>query len=135
MNPRHEEPENRVARIVVDICIAIHRAIGPGLFESVYEAILVHELEKRGLRVARLVELPVVWDGRAFEKAFRADIIVEDVLLIELKAVADLSPVFHRQVVTYLKLTGKRLGRLINFGAEIMRKGITRVVNGMPKES
>jgi GxxExxY protein len=123
--------ENDVARIVVDAALAIHKTLGPGLLESVYERILEHELRKRGLRVERQVPVEVIYDGLVFDEGFRADLVVEDLVIIELKSVEAVAPVHGKQVLTYLKLTGKRLGLLINFGDALLKNGIRRVVNGL----
>ncbi len=98
--------ENDVARDVVDAALAIHRTLGPGLLESVYERILEHELKKRGLKVARQVPIEVVYDGLVFDEGFRADLIVEALVVIELKSIEVLAPVHGKQLLTYLKLTG-----------------------------
>ena len=126
--------ENQIAAIIVAVCIDIHRRLGPGLFESVYERILCHELRKRGLKVGRQVEVPVVWDDMQIDDAFRADLIVEDLVLIELKSVDALPAIAFKQVTTYLTVTGLRLGLLLNFGEATMKKGIRRVANGLPEE-
>jgi GxxExxY protein len=116
-----------VAKAVVDAAYAVHIALGPGLLESVYEACLVHELKKRGLSVASQVSLPVVYDGVRLETGLRLDLLVEDCLVVELKAVDVVLPVYHAQVLTYLKLTGHRLGLLINFNVPVIRHGIKRL--------
>ena len=123
--------ENDVARTVVDAAFSIHKALGPGLLESVYERILEHELKKRGLRVERQVAVEVIYDGLVFDEGFRADLVVEDLLIIELKSVEAVAPVHSKQLLTYLKLTGKRLGLLINFGDALLKNGTRRVVNGL----
>lgn len=124
--------ENEVAKIVVDAAYNIHTKVGPGLLESAYELILEHELRKRGLRVERQVAVPLVYDDLVVGDAFRADLIVEDLVILELKSVEQMHPVYAKQLLTYLKLTGKRLGLLINFNTRLIREGITRVVNGLP---
>lgn len=124
--------ENKVAEIIVDACFKIHTTLGPGLLESVYEAVLAHELQKRGLSVVRQFSLPVVYDGLVLDEGFRADLIVEDLVIIELKSVEVIAPVHKKQLNTYLRLSGKRLGLLINFGANLIKDGITRIANGMP---
>jgi len=122
--------ENEIAAIVVDSCIHIHKKLGPGLLESVYESILSHELINKGLHIERQVPVPIVWEGTTFDESFRADIIVNRMLLIELKAVEKMNPVFKRQVLTYLRVSGFKLGLLINFGSELMKDGIERIING-----
>lgn len=123
--------ENEIAKIVVDACYHIHINLGPGLLESVYEAILAHELESRGLRAHRQVPIPVHWNGQMFDEGFRADIVVDDKLIIELKSVETVAPVHAKQLLTYLKLTDRRLGLLVNFGEAKIKDGIRRVVNGL----
>ena len=123
--------ENEIAKIVVDACYQIHTRLGPGLLESVYERILEHELKKRGLKVARQVSIPVVYDGMEFEEGFKADLIVNSLVILELKSVEKTAPVHRKQTLTYLKLTGLKLGLLINFGAPLIKDGIFRLVNGL----
>jgi len=124
--------ENEVAKIVVDAAYQIHVKMGPGLLESVYETVLEHELRKRGLHVNRQVPVSIVYDELVVSDAFRADLIVEDLVILELKSVEQMHPVYAKQLQTYLKLTGKRLGLLINFNTKLIRDGITRVANGLP---
>lgn len=124
--------ENELAEIVVDASFQIHRTLGPGLLESAYEAILVHELQKRGLSVAVQVPVSVTYESVRLDAGFRADLIVEDSVIVELKSLEKIAPVHKKQLTTYLKLSGKRLGLLINFGEELIKDGITRIVNGMP---
>ncbi len=126
--------ENEIARIVVDACYRIHVGLGPGLLESVYEAILARELDGRGLRVQRQVAVPIVWEGQTFDEGFRADLIVEDKLIVELKSVEKIAPVHAKQLLTYLRLTERRLGLLVNFGEAWIKDGIKRVVNGLEEE-
>lgn len=126
------ERENEVAKEIVDVAYKVHRTLGPGLLESAYEAIMVHELRKRGLAVEVQVFVPVVYESVRLDAGFRADIIVEDVVIVELKSLEKVAPVHKRQLTTYLRLAGKRLGLLINFGDKLIKDGITRIVNGMP---
>ncbi len=105
--------------------------MGPGLLESVYETVLAYELEKRGLRIKRQVPVAIVYENLKFDEGFRADLIVEDKVIIELKSVEKVNPVHKKQLLTYLRLTDKKLGLLINFGSEFIRDGISRVVNGL----
>ena len=122
---------NQISAIIVDKAMDIHRRLGPGLLESVYQVVLAHELTKLGLQVNREVPIPVQWDGLAMEIGFRADLIVEAMVLLELKSVETLAPVHKKQLLTYLRLTDLRLGLLLNFGAALMKDGIHRVVNGL----
>ena len=124
--------ENQIATIVVDIAYKIHTKLGPGLLETVYEVTLAHELRKRGLRVERQVPVPIVYEELVFEEGFRADLIVEDKFIVELKSVEVLPPVAPKQLLTYLRLRDCRLGLLINFGESLIKNGIKRVANGMP---
>lgn len=117
-----------MARAVVDAAFAVHKALGPGLLESVYEVCLTHELTKRGLDMARQLQLPVVYDGLQLDAALRLDLLVARCVVVELKAVETILPVHHAQVLTYLKLTGHRLGLLINFNVPLIRDGIKRVI-------
>ena len=123
--------ENEIATIVVDSAYRVHVALGPGLLESVYEVALSHEIEKRGLKAERQVAVPLEYDGIRFDEGFRADIFVEEEVIVELKAVEKVLPVHKKQVLTYLRLTNSRLGLLINFGAPLIKDGITRIVNGL----
>lgn len=123
------EFENEIARQALNICFDIHKQHGPGLFESVYERILCYELGKRGLEFVRQHPVDVIHDGVYMELGFRADLIVEDAVLIELKSIAKLEDVHFKQVVTYLKLTRLRLGLLINFNEVLLKNGIKRVIN------
>ena len=125
--------ENEVAREIVDAAYKIHRMFGPGLLESAYEAMLAHELQKRGLRVRRQVPIPLVYEDLRVEEAYRADLLVEEIVIVELKAVEEMPPVSFRQALTHLKLTGKRLGLLLNFGEHIIKNGLHRIANGMPE--
>ncbi|MCC6232070.1 MAG: GxxExxY protein [Verrucomicrobiales bacterium] len=124
--------ENEIGRLVVDASVRVHRELGPGLLESVYEVVLARELLDRGLHVERQVPVPIRYRGLQFDEGFRADLIVEEKVILELKSVEIQSRVHAKQVLTYLKLTGLRLGFLLNFGAELMKEGIERVVNGLP---
>ena len=116
-------------RIVVGECIRIHRELGPGLLESVYEAVLAAALARQGLAVARQVPVPVVFDGVAVEVAFRVDILVEDSLILEIKCVEQLGKVHAKQLLTYLRLMKQPVGLLLNFSGETMKEGIRRLVN------
>jgi len=118
-----------VAREIVDACLKIHRKLGPGLLESVYESVLSYELKKRGLVVNIQVALPVIYEDVMLEVGFRADMIVSDLVIVELKSVENVLPVHKKQLLTYIRLSDKKLGLLINFGSELMKDGITRVIN------
>jgi GxxExxY protein len=126
--------ENEVAKAIVDVAYHIHRRLGPGLLESVYHAIMKYELEKRGLKVRSEEPVPVVWDDVRLDIGFKADLIVEDVVVVELKSLEHSAPVHKKQLLTHLRLTNCRLGLLINFGEELIGKGIARVVNGLPDD-
>jgi len=122
--------ENAIGTVVVDCAVRLHKDLGPGLLESVYEATLARSLEKRGLQVARQAHLPFDFDGERFEEGFRIDLLVEDKVIIELKSVETLNPAHKKQLLTYLKLSGLKLGFLLNFGADLMKHGIVRSING-----
>ncbi|NDV61662.1 GxxExxY protein [Puniceicoccales bacterium CK1056] len=122
--------ENEIGKIVVDAAVKLHMATGPGLFESVYEVLLSQMLAERGLRIERQVIIPIQLDGLFFKEGFRADIIVEKKVIIELKSVEKTCPAHNKQLLTYLKLSGVKLGFLLNFGEPRMKDGITRLING-----
>ena len=122
---------NSISGTIVDAAFHIHSALGPGLLESVYEVVLAHELEKRGLKVERQVPVPIVFDGIRFDEGFRADLIVDGCIIVELKSVEQLAPVHSKQLLTYLRLLDYRLGLLINFGAPVIKDGIRRIVNNL----
>ena len=123
--------ENAVAQQVVDAAFRVHTSLGPGLLESVYEAALAYELEKRGLSIARQQGIPVVYESVRIHAGFYADLVVEDLVIVEIKAVETVAPVHKKQLLTYLKLADKRLGLLINFNVVLIKHGITRIVNGL----
>ena len=123
--------ENEIAREIVDAAYKIHVALGPGLLESVYEVVLEYELKKRGLKVVRQVSMPVVYETVKLAEGYRADMLVGDKVIVELKSVEEVSSVHKKQLLTYLRLADKRLGLLINFGEALMKRGISRVVNGL----
>jgi len=122
--------ENQIATIVLDAAFKIHTKLGPGLLESVYEVILAHELRKAGLAVERQVPIPIVYDGLKFDEGFRADLLVADKVIVELKSVEALRPVHAKQVLTQIRLAEKKLGLLINFGGVSLKDGIKRLING-----
>lgn len=123
--------ENEIGKIVVDASIKVHRELGPGLLELVYEVALSHELQNRELQVRRQVPVPIEYSGIKFDEGFRSDIIVEDKVILELKAVETILPVHKKQIQTYLKLTGYKLGYLLNFNEKLLKDGITRCVNNL----
>jgi GxxExxY protein len=123
--------ENEIAKQIVDVAFKIHTTFGPGLLESVYETIMAYELQKRGLRVQRQQAIPVVYEDVRMDLGFRADLIIEGKVVVEIKSVEAIAPVHKKQLLTYLRLTDKRLGLLINFNVELIKNGISRVVNGL----
>ncbi len=123
------ERAERAAREVVDAAIQVHRSLGPGLLESVYEVCLCHELGKRNVPFERQLSLPVVYDGVRLDAGLRLDILVAGCVVIELKAVEKLIPLHEAQLLTYLKLTGHRLGLLINFNSPLLKDGLQRIVH------
>ena len=124
--------ENEIVKQVVDAAFKLHTELGPGLLESVYEALMAQELELRGFKVIRQHPVSFEYGGLKFDEGFRADLIVNDLVIIELKSVEQAHPSHKKQLKTYLKLTRKRLGLLINFGAPLIKDGIERVVIGLP---
>jgi GxxExxY protein len=125
-------PENEVAREVVDAAFRVHTTLGPGLLESVYEAVLAYELRRRGHGVDCQVPIAVTYDNLVFDVGFRADLLVDGLVIVELKSVENVLPVHKKQVLTYVRLAGKRLGLLVNFGTDRIKDGITRLVHGLP---
>ncbi len=123
--------ENEIGKVILDSAIAVHRELGPGLLESVYETVLAYELRQRGLRVECQVPISIRYKNMIFDAAFRADLIVEEKVIMELKSVEQIMEAHKKQVQTYLRLTGCKLGFLLNFGEALMKRGITRVVNGL----
>jgi len=123
--------ENQLAKEIVDAAYQVHSKLGPGLLESVYEVVLVHELKNRSLTVERQKAIPIHYDDLIFDEGFRADIIVENSVIVELKSVEKVVPVHKKQLLTYLRLSNMKLGLLVNFGAELIKNGIFRVVNGL----
>jgi len=122
--------ENEIGAIVVDCAVMLHREVGPGLLEIVYEVLLAHLIEERGLHVERQVPVPIEFQGIRFDEGFRADMLVERKVILELKSVENISKAHKKQVLTYLRLTGRKLGYLLNFGQALMKDGIFRIVNG-----
>ena len=121
--------ENEIASHIFQSAMNVHKRLGPGLLESVYEKVLAHELKKNGIEVQSQVSVPITYDDIVFEDAFRADLIVENKVIIELKSVENILPVHKKQLLTYLRLMDKRLGLLINFGCTLLKDGVSRVVN------
>lgn len=122
--------ENRLSGLIVNSCFNIHKELGPGLFESVYEEILAYELTSAGLLVQRQKAIPVYWKNLKMNIGFKADLIVENQIVIEIKSIEQMAPVHYKQLLTYLKLTNIRLGLLVNFNEALIKDGIKRVVNG-----
>ncbi len=121
--------ENELAKIAVNLCLKIHKALGPGLLESVYEEVLVYELKKFGLAVLRQTGIPVIYENIKLDIGFKADLIIENMIILELKSVETVLPVHKKQLLTYLKLTNMKLGLLINFNENLIKNGIIRVAN------
>ena len=125
------QEENRIAKEVVDAALKLHRHFGPGVYESVYEPTLVYELKKRTLTTRQQTPVPLVYEGLTFDVGFKTDVVVNDLVILELKSVEKLEPVHFKQLLTYLRLTRLRLGLLINFGENLLKDGIHRVVNDL----
>ncbi len=123
--------ENEIGKYVVDTAVCIHRETGPGLLEKVYESILAHQLSQRGFEVKRQVAIPIEYRGLSFDEGFRADLIIENKVIVELKCVENLNNAHKKQLLTYLRLTGMHLGFLLNFSESLMKYGIHRTVNGL----
>lgn len=124
--------ENEISKIVLDAAFKIHKELGPGLFESVYEIVLEYELvHKHNLIVRKQVGIPVIWEDVKLDLGFRADLIIENKVIIEIKSIEVLAPVHHKQLLTYLKLTDMKLGLLINFNEELLKNGVKRIVNNL----
>lgn len=123
--------EDSISHQIIGAAIEVHKTLGPGLLESIYEAALDMELGERALKVRRQVELPVSYKGKLLDGGYRIDLIVEELVIIEIKAVERLLPVFESQLLTYLKLADKRLGLLINFNSSVVSNSVRRVVNNL----
>ena len=123
--------ENELSKIIVNACFQVHKELGPGLFESVYEECLYYELVHQGLFVSRQQELPVIYKSIKMEIGFRADLIVENKVIIEIKSQEAIAPVHHKQILTYLRLTNLKLGLLVNFNEALIKDGIQRIVNNL----
>jgi GxxExxY protein len=126
--------ENAIAREVVDAAFRVHSRLGPGLLESVYDSVLAYEIGRRGLSVIRQKPIPLVYDDVRMDTAFRADLIVEDKVIFEVKSVEGIDAVHRKQLLTYLRMADKRLGLLINFQMVLIKDGITRMVNGLEEQ-
>ena len=122
---------NELSESIIGAAINIHRRLGPGLLENVYRKILAYELRKIGHHVEEEVPIPVIWDGQIMEVGFRADLIVDGMIVLELKSIEAIAPVHKKILLTYLRLSDKRLGLVLNFGAEVLRGGISRTVNDL----
>ena len=122
--------ENEIGTVIVDCAVHLHQSLGPGLLETVYEVTLARKLEKRGLSVQRQIPIAIKFEGQRFDEGFRADLIVERKVIIELKSVESVHPAHKKQLLTYLRLTGMKLGYLLNFGDALMKDGITRTIHG-----
>lgn len=125
--------ENEIATVIVDAAYKVHTTLGPGLLESVYEAVLACEIGKRGLSVQRQVPIGVTYENLRFDIGFRADLMVGGLVICELKSVEHVLPVHKKQLLTYVKLADLRLGLLVNFGARLIKDGITRIANQLPE--
>ena len=128
---RFNMTENEIGSIIVDRAVYLHRKLGPGLLESVYEVVLMKLLVQKGLKIQRQVLIPIEFEDEHFDEGFRADLLVEGKVIIELKSVEKIAPVHKKQLLTYLRLTDTKLGYILNFGTELMRDGIDRIVNGL----
>ena len=135
MTAQHQDgmTENEIGKIIVDCAVRLHMELGPGLLETVYEILLVHLLQEAGLKVERQLPIPILFRGIQFDEGFRADVVVEDKVILELKSVESASKAHKKQVLTYLKLTDMKLGYLLNFGENLMKDGISRILNGQVK--
>ncbi len=123
--------ENDITEIIVDKCIKIHTRLGPGLLENVYEEVLLYELHNSKLECERQINIPIIYDNIIFNIGYRLDVIVDDKVIVELKSVEHVLPVHKKQLLTYLKVTGKKVGLLINFNEDLIKNGIIRIVNNL----
>ena len=122
------EREESIAKKIVNAAFTVHKSLGPGLLEKVYEVCFCHELSKRKLKYQRQVDVPIVYDGKVFDEGLRLDVFVENLIICELKAVDEMNPVWEAQILSHLKLTAKRLGFLINFNVPLIKNGIKRII-------
>ncbi|MBL7762107.1 MAG: GxxExxY protein [Chitinophagaceae bacterium] len=127
MTPTHSEGE--IGKAIVNACFKIHKALGPGLLEKIYEVCLAHDLSEEGYKVMRQVNIPINYDGIQFDEGLRSDILVQDAVIIEIKAVEAVNPVWQAQIISHLKLAAKNLGYLINFNVPLIKNGIKRYIN------
>lgn len=125
---------NRITGAVISAAMKVHSHLGPGLLESAYEACLAHELRKQGIRVAQQVGLPVIYDGERIDLGYRIDLIVDDIVIVEIKSVEAINPVHQAQLLSYIRLSGRNVGLLINFHVAHLRDGIKRMVDGQDWE-
>jgi len=123
--------ENEIGSVVVDTAVYLHKNLGSGLLESVYETVLMKLIARKGLSVQRQVSIPIEFEGEQFDEGFRVDLFIEGKVIIELKSVEKITGVHKKQLLTYLKLTNTKLGFILNFGAELMKDGIVRIINGI----
>jgi len=123
--------ENQIAKILIEIAFKLHRELGSGLLESVYERLIFHELSKQDLNVEKQVPVNIHYDGQVFENAFRADLIIDNKVIVEVKSIESLNNAHKKQLLTYLRLTDMKLGLLLNFGAALLKDGIVRIVNNL----
>ena len=122
--------ENKIGSIIIETAVDLHKELGPGLLESVYEVVLMKLLAEKGLHIQRQVSVPIEYKGEYFDEGFRIDLFVNGKVIIELKSVEKINAAHKKQLLTYLKLTNTKLGYILNFGAEVMKDGISRVING-----
>ena len=132
---RRTMTENRLSHVIIGAAIEVHKELGPGLREDIYEEALCYELELRGVSTRRQIKVPVVYKGKQLNKDYRLDVLVENLVIVECKSVLDDNPVYRSQCLTHLKITGKRLGLVINFGDRFLRDGIHRIVNGLDESA
>ena len=123
--------EDAIAKIIIQSAFDLHKEVGPGLLESVYEILLADMLREHGLEVRRQMPIPVSFRGKLFDEGFRADLVVEGLVLVELKSIESLARVHLKQVLTYLRLSGLKLGLLVNFGGELLKGNVERLVNNL----
>ncbi|MEY2546342.1 MAG: hypothetical protein QOG48_1459 [Verrucomicrobiota bacterium] len=122
--------ENEIAKCVLDAAFLIHTKLGPGVFETIYEVVLAYALQKKGLSVERQKRMPIIYDGVQFDEAFRSDLVVDEKVIVELKSIEALAPIHAKQLLSQLRLSGLKLGLLINFGEAHLKNGIKRIING-----
>ena len=129
----NEIRENEIGKVLINAAVDIHKNLGPGLLESVYEVVLAHEMEEKGFLVNRQLPIDIIYKNIHFAEAFRADLMIDDKVIVELKSIEGLTMAHRKQLLTYLRLSGKRLGFILNFGVALMKDGIVRTVNGLPE--